>query len=370
MIIIRYLIKETLKNQVAIFFILILIFFSQKTINILNSTIKGNIPSNLVLPLLWLGIPEMAQLIFPLSLFLGLLMTYSKLYINSEITVMYACGLSKQILIITALILSLFTIIISVINVDLVLPSSAKYQEQTLSNEKNNPSLDNIVEGKFKTTKDKNIVLYIRDVTGKNFTDIFMAQLVPINNQPPSIVIAESGYIRKDENGNKIVILDKGIRYESEILLRNFRITEFKNYQAIINHKDIIIKNNKIEQKDMLQLWRSIDIKSKLEFHWRLTLVISTLIMALLVVPLSHVNPRHGRVLNMLLPILLYMIFFLLQSMFHSNVKKYKFDPRIMIWLVNGIFFLLAIILNIWDTLSMRILRAKFYKKIIRCFIY
>ncbi|MGP1946126.1 MAG: LptF/LptG family permease, partial [Arsenophonus sp. ER-EMS1-MAG3] len=129
-------------------------------------------------------------------------------------------------------------------------------------------------------------------------------------------------------------------------------------------------KNNKIEQKDMLQLWRSIDIKSKLEFHWRLTLVISTLIMALLVVPLSHVNPRHGRVLNMLLPILLYMIFFLLQSMFHSNVKKYKFDPRIMIWLVNGIFFLLAIILNIWDTLSMRILRAKFYKKIIRCFIY
>ncbi len=46
--------------------------------------------------LLGLGIPEMAQLILPLSLFLGLLMTLGKLYTESEITVMHACGLSKS----------------------------------------------------------------------------------------------------------------------------------------------------------------------------------------------------------------------------------------------------------------------------------
>ncbi len=49
--------------------------------------------------LLGLGVPEMAQLILPLSLFLGLLMTLGKLYTESEITVMHACGLSKAVLV-------------------------------------------------------------------------------------------------------------------------------------------------------------------------------------------------------------------------------------------------------------------------------
>lgn len=74
-----------------------LIFFSQKLVEILGAAVEGNIPTNLVVSLLWLGIPEMAQLILPLSLFLGLLMTYSKLYVESEITVMNACGIGKSI---------------------------------------------------------------------------------------------------------------------------------------------------------------------------------------------------------------------------------------------------------------------------------
>ena len=51
----------------------------------------------------------MAQLILPLSLFLGLLMTLGKLYTESEITVMHACGLSKAVLVKAAMILALFT---------------------------------------------------------------------------------------------------------------------------------------------------------------------------------------------------------------------------------------------------------------------
>ena len=97
MIIIRYLVRETLKSQLAILFILLLIFFCQKLVRILGAAVDGDIPTNLVLSLLGLGIPEMAQLILPLSLFLGLLMTLGKLYTESEITVMHACGLSRAV---------------------------------------------------------------------------------------------------------------------------------------------------------------------------------------------------------------------------------------------------------------------------------
>lgn len=130
-----------------------------------------------------------------------------------------------------------------------MLPWSAKYQEQALADAQANPGLTHMVEGRFKTTKDQNIVLYISEVKGKNFTDVFMAQLRPVNNQRPSVVIAESGRIREDQNGNQIVVLDKGTRYEGTALLRDFRITDFKDYQAVIDHKETAATGDKIEQR-------------------------------------------------------------------------------------------------------------------------
>ncbi len=117
MIIIRYLVRETLKSQLAILFILLLIFFCQKLVRILGAAVDGEVPTNLVLTLLGLGVPEMAQLILPLSLFLAILMTLGRLYTESEITVMHACGLSKAVLVKAAMILMLFTSIVAAINV-------------------------------------------------------------------------------------------------------------------------------------------------------------------------------------------------------------------------------------------------------------
>ena len=53
--------RETLKSQLAILFILLLIFFCQKLVRILGAAVDGDIPANLVLSLLGLGVPEMAQ---------------------------------------------------------------------------------------------------------------------------------------------------------------------------------------------------------------------------------------------------------------------------------------------------------------------
>lgn len=62
----------------------------------------------------------------------------------------------------------------------------------------------------------------------------------------------------------------------------------------------------------------------------------------------------------MLPAMLLYLIFFLLQSSLRSNGSKGKLDPLIWMWLVNGAYLTLALVLNIWDTLPMRRIRARF----------
>ena len=294
----------------------------------------GNIPTNLVLSLLALGVPKMAQLILPLSLFLGLLMTLGRLYTESEITVMHACGLGKRTLIIAAMILALLTSAVAAVNVFWAGPWASRYQDVVVNEAKANPSIAGLAEGQFKPSQDGNAVLFIGNVKGSTFNDVFLAQLRPNGNQRPSVVVAEHGNIVQQKDGSQVVTLDKGTRFE-------------------------VADNTESEQMSMQTLWESDDPDARAELHWRLTLVVSVALMALLVVPLSVVNPRQGRVLSMLPAILLYLIFFLLQTSLRSNAGKGKLDPMLWLWLVNGVYFAIALALNLWDTVPMRKLRAR-----------
>lgn len=360
MIIIRYLVRETLKAQIAILFILLLIFFCQKLVEVLGAAVEGSIPPGLVLSLLGLGIPEMAQLILPLSLFLGLLMTYSKLYTESEITVMHACGLGNNVLIKAAMILAFFTATVAAVNVVWLIPWSSQYQEQVLAEVKANPGVTAMVGGQFKTSTDGSMVLYLGDVNGSEFKDVFIAQLWAKDEQRPSIVIAESGHMTEKANGNQVVTLDKGTRYEGTAFLRDFRITDFSDYQAIVDHRSAKVGDNNYQQMTLFELWPENDNAARAEFNWRLTLIVSVIVMALMVVPLSEVNPRQGRVLSMLPAMLLYLIFFLLQSSLRSSGEKGKLDPALWPWVVNISYLALAVALNLWNTTPIRRLRFSF----------
>jgi lipopolysaccharide export system permease protein len=116
---------------------------------------------------------------------------------------------------------------------------------------------------------------------------------------------------------------------------------------------------NQSDQMTMTQLWHSSEPEARAEMNWRLTLIVSVFIMALLVVPLSVVNPRQGRVLSMLPAILLYLIFFLLQTSLRSNGAKGKLDPMLWMWGTNLLYLALALVLNAWDTLPVRKIRAR-----------
>ncbi|UDG81420.1 Lipopolysaccharide export system permease protein LptF [Candidatus Profftia lariciata] len=363
MIIIKYLIRETLKNQIAILFILLLIFFCQKMVRVLSAAVNGEIPINLILPLLGLGVPELAQLILPLSLFLSLLMTLSKMYAYSEIVVMHACGFSKIVLIKTAMFLACITGSFALVNVFWVNPWSSLYACKVIAKAKTNPSLTSIVEGHFQTSKNGNYVLFIGNIKGNYFKNVFLAQLYPQGIQRPFVIVADTGHIQEFSNNFQQVVLDTGTRYEGTVLLRNFHITNFINYKAIIGYQAVSLRPSNADQATMNQLWNSQESSFRAELHWRLTLIFSVFVMALIVVAINDVYQCQGRILSMLPAMLLYLIFFLLQSYQRSIASKGYIDPFIRIWAVNIFYFFLAMMLNIWDTLFMRKIRVVIFSK-------
>ena len=92
----KYIFKDILKTQGAIFGVLMLIFMSQTFIKFIGRASKGNIPAELVSQLLALSVPTMANFMLPLSLFLAVLFSIGSFCSQSEMVVMRSVGYSHR----------------------------------------------------------------------------------------------------------------------------------------------------------------------------------------------------------------------------------------------------------------------------------
>ena len=362
MILTRYLTKEVFKSQIAILFILLLIFFCQQLVRVLGSAANGQVPADLVFSLLGLGMPTMAQLMLPLCLFIAVLLTLGRLYAESEITVMRACGIGQGILIKVVLILSLFTAAVAAYNALWLTPWAIHKQTEIVEEAKANPNMGALSAGQFMTANSSDFVLFIDNIQDNQINNVYVFQTQPKGQSKPSVIVAEKGELKALPNGDQILNLQNSDRFEGTAILPDFRITHFDEYQAYLGHKTVAEDADEAGEMDIMQLWNANAPAMKTEFHWRLTLILAVPIMALLAVPLSRVNPRQGRFAKVLPALLLYLIYFLLQSSLKSAGSAGKLDASLFMPLVNIAFFAFAIFLNSWHSAFMYRIRYSFGK--------
>ncbi|MDG6894231.1 LPS export ABC transporter permease LptF [Volucribacter amazonae] len=353
MILTRYLIKEIFKSQIAILFILLLIFFCQQLVRVLGSAASGNVPADLVVSLLGLGMPTMAQLMLPLSLFIAVLLTLGRLYAESEVTVMRACGVGQRILVRVVLMLSLFTAGIAAYNALWLSPWAIQQQAQIIEEAKANPRMAALTAGQFMSSNNGDFVLFIDKLEDNKIKDIYLFQMRERGKTKPSVVVAETGEMQSLPNGDQILTLSHSQRIEGSAVLPDFKITEFDQYQAYLGHQDVTAQDNDTDLLDFHKLISDNSSIVRAELNWRISLIVAVPIMALLAVPMSKVNPRQGRFAKILPALLLYLIYFLLQSSLKSAGTAGKLDVGLLMPLVNLVFLLLAIWLNSWDTALM-----------------
>lgn len=359
----RYLTKEVLKSQTAILFILLLIFFCQQLVRVLGSAANGNVPADLVLSLLGLGMPAMAQLMLPLCLFIALLLTFGRLYAESEITVMRACGVGQGLLVKVALLLSLVTASFAAYNVLELSPWALQKQSQIVKEAKANPTVGALVAGQFISVSSNDQVLFIDKVQNNAISGVYVFQMQNKKNQKPSVIVADFGEITALPNGDQVLNINHSQRVEGSAVLPDFRITDFERYQAYLGYKATANDEDDAETLSFQQLLANTTPAGKAELHWRITLVLAVPLMALIAVPMSRVNPRQGRFANILPALLLYLIYFLLQSSLKSAGAAGKLDASLWLPLVNIGFFVLGILLNSWNSAVMYKVRYALFKK-------
>nr|WP_246874622.1 LPS export ABC transporter permease LptF [Gallibacterium anatis] len=342
----KYLIKETLKSQLAILFILLVIFLAQQLVRVLGSAVNGNVPVDVILPLLGLGMPTMAQLMLPLSLFLALLLTLGRLYSESEITVMQACGIGTNALVKVGLILSIVTAAIAAYNSLYLTPWALKKQVEVVENAKANPSASAITPGQFISSNNGNFVLFVDKVKGNQLSDIYLFQTRQVGKVKPSVIVAEQGNFSTAKDGSQTLALKNGERFEGSAVLPEFRVTHFQDYLAFLAFNPAKAEEADLDMQDSNALLKNSSANAKAELQWRISLFLAVPLMMLIAIPLSKVNPRQGRFAKIIPALLLYLIYFLLQSSLKTAGINGKIESHYWMILVNILFLLLGIILN------------------------
>ncbi|CED72329.1 LPS export ABC transporter permease LptF [Aliivibrio wodanis] len=366
MIIIRYLIKETLKSQFAIFFVLFLIFMSQKFIRVLADASDGDIPGGLILSLVGLNMPAMGLLMLPLSIFIGILLTFGRLYAESEITVMNATGMGNSILIRAALYLALITGVAATVNSLWLSPWSQEKTTQLLETVESDAGVDLLQKGQFQRSPDGRAVVFIDDINnndGKQLENIFLAQPVPYDSLRPSVLIANRGLVKELADGRQVLELQEGTRYEGIPTRLDYLESRFSSYEVLIGQKSVKEKRRDWDAIPTLELIKRPELEAKAELQWRISLIICIPLLTMIVVPLSAVNPRQGRFAKLGPAVLLYLAYFLSLSAGKSAIEDGGLAPYIGLWAINAVLLIIGIILNSMDSVFVRKLKDKMRRK-------
>ncbi len=354
MILSRYIFKETIKTQVAVLGILLMIFLSQSFIRILSRAARGALPTQLVTEMLALNIPYMALLMLPLSLFIAILFAHGRLYAESEMTVMRAVGVGPASTMGVAQVLALCTMLVSGINAMWIAPWAEEQQYQLLDQVKADPGLFALDSGRFMNLDNGKVVAYIDKLEGEGVKELSRIYVLQQGDakQAPTVVVSDSGNIQRDGNGLQWLTLNNGKRYEGPNSTGEFKISEFAEYRSWIQERsDEVASNRKLSAMPGQALLGNPNPKALAEWQWRIALPLSIPILTLIVVPMAVVNPRQGRYAKLLPAILLYLSYFLLLSAGKAALERGSLPAFPGLYSVPLLFLLLfALPLNLVET--------------------
>ena len=131
-------------------------------------------------------------------------------------------------------------------------------------------------------------------------------------------------------------VLENGRRYEGTPGEAEYRVTEFDRYAARIESKE---SEAPVPTQKTLPTWGLIIAPTNPnlgELMWRIGIPISALLLALLAIPISFVNPRAGRSANLLFALFTYVVYSNLLSIAQARVAQGRLDFGVGWWIVHA----------------------------------
>lgn len=354
MIIYRYLSRQLFWATLAVSSVLTFILVSSRFLKYLSQAAVGKLEGSAVFMIMAYRLPDFLELILPLGLFLGILLSYGRMYLENEMVVLQACGVSQKRLLTLSMIPALcMSLVIGFFSFYLS-PWGSQQANALILEQERRSGLDVLSPRRFHSTSDGRTVTYVEDIDSGAGV---MKNLFIVNydrerrdEEYDKVVLlrAAEGRYRIDRSGNRYLVMSDGERFEVNPGNSRFGRSSYGEYTVKLENKLEAIEKAEIEDQSTADLLADPSIAARVELQWRLSLMIMVPIVVFMAVPLSKVNPRQGRYLKMLPAIMLYLAYLSLMMAVKGAIEKGRIPPEVGIFWVHGLFALVGVGLNYW----------------------
>ena len=368
LIVFRYLAREVFTTLAAVSTVLLVIIMSGRFIKYLAQAAQGLLDPGVLFLIMGYRIPGFLQLILPLGLFLGILLAYGRLYLESEMTVLTATGMSQSRLLGYTLIPALLIALLSGLLSFSLTPMGVREVASILQDQDALTEFDTLVPGRFQSMKDGARVTYTEDLANgrEELRGVFISDLGKDSkgqDNKISILTAPSGHQQIRQDGRRYLILEDRWRYDGNPGEADYRMVSYETYAILLPKPSVGLASSARESMRTSELLSSDLPRMKTELHWRLSIPVLAFVVTLLAVPLARVNPRQGRFLKLLPAIFLYMAYLGLLIAMRDALDKGRMPVALGMWPVHALFLLIGLGLLYWESASLYLARMRAAKQ-------
>jgi len=360
LIVFRYLSREVLLTLSAVSAVLLVIIMSGRFIKYLAQAASGALDPGSLFLIMGFRLPGFMQLILPLGLFLGILLSYGRLYLESEMTVLSATGMSRQrLLAITMAPAALIALIVAWLSLSLA-PQGANEFQLLLNKQDALTEFDTLEAGRFQSLSDGTRVTYTEELSNNRslLSGVFITQKKlgeDAADRSISVLLAQKGRQEIRPDGSRWLILDDGYRYDGNPGQADYRAIKYDTYGVLLPKPEV---SNDVTDRDAIptpDLIGNPAPRAVAELQWRIAFPLLVFIVTLIAVPLSRVNPRQGRFLKLLPAILLYMGYLSMLTWGRGLLEGGKIPLALGLWWVHGLFLVIGLGLMYWEPLRLKL---------------
>src|SRR3954467_978947 len=340
----RALLREFASLAGAVFMSLFSIAVTINLIRLLGKAAGGSIPTDAVLAFLGFFALGALPVLLSLTMFISVLLTMTRGWRDSEMVIWFGAGLSLTAWLKPVLLFALPQIAVIAALSLFISPWAAQMATQYSQRLETRDDVSRITPGVFGETSNKERVFFVESVSGEtnHVQNVFLSST---QQGRGGVSMSRSGHTETVDNGDRFIVLEQGRRYEGAPGDPQYRVTEFDRYAARIETRE----NTTPEPNHKnLSTWGLITHPTNLnlsELIWRVGIPVSSLVLVLLAIPMSFVNPRAGRSANLLFALLTYKVYSNLLSVSQARVAQGRLDFSLGVWLVHAGMVLLLVVL-------------------------
>jgi lipopolysaccharide export system permease protein len=332
----RYLFREVLLSWVGVTLVLLVILLSNQLATVLSRAAEGGFSGNVVLVLLWLTAVQQLVDLIPLGLFLAIMLSLGRLYHESELTAMRACGLGNRQLLRPVLLLAVFAAGLLAWLAMSVAPNASQRAVDIRNQAVREARFASLQPGKFRKFGGNNeIVFYAESADDQGVLHNVYAERTL--GEQLEIWTAQRAVQQGIGEQQQTFVLYDGQLYEGVPGSSEFRIIEFKEGGVPVSLPDVSVSGDRMDMRPTTALLSSSAPEDRAELHLRLAQPLFALILALLGVPLAKLRPRQGRYAKLGSFILVYLLYRGLLTFGDNLLLTNKVPAELGLWWVHGV---------------------------------